>query len=34
MVDEVIKAKKDKGVTAATVNRMLEILRAILKSFH
>ena len=31
-VDEVIKAKKEKGVTAATVNRMLEVLRAILKA--
>jgi len=30
LIDEIIEAKKQQGVTAATVNRMLEVLRAIL----
>lgn len=31
LIDEIVEAKKDEGVKAATVNRMLEVLRAILK---
>lgn len=30
LIDEIIEAKKETGVTAVTVNRMLEVLRAVL----